>query len=67
MPLFDFKCDVCGYKEEDKLVPNSNPYRCPKCAKTRINKTTQYGLMIKQITAPARTPSRWGDTDSCKI
>ena len=63
MPLFDFICDECGYEEIDRLVVDGNvPYRCPECKKNNKNKT-----MIKQVSRPAWTPLRWGDTKSNKI
>ena len=68
MPLFDFKCDACGHEEKDRLVVHGNiPYRCSECKKTQEGKTTQFGMMQKQVSMPSRTSSRWGDTNSNKI
>lgn len=54
-PLFDYKCDKCGAVEEqlraydDRHTPKKHGVACE-------------GTMQLQVSAPARTSTRWGDT-----
>jgi putative FmdB family regulatory protein len=68
MPLYSYKCDVCGHTTE-QLRPMKDAKRvdpCPVCAKENKS-TTRYGLLQPIIAPYARTPSRWGDTNACRI
>lgn len=61
MPLYVYICDnpCCGHTLEvlQSMVKHAeDPYSyCPKCG--------ALGVLMPQVTAPARTPGRWGDTN----
>lgn len=62
MPLYQYKCDVCGHAVE-QLRPMKDAKRldqCPECAKQCD--TTQYGILQPVISAPSFTPAKWGDS-----
>lgn len=68
MPLYQYKCDVCGHTKEElrKMSEAKRVDPCPECDKNNES-TTRYGLMQPVLAPCARTPSRWGDTNSCKL
>lgn len=65
MPIYVYKCDnsSCGHvieQLESIAQHEQQPHggNCPEC---------EIGLLMKQVTAMARTVSRWGDTNSCRL
>jgi len=53
MPVYDYVCYTCK-KKEDHLVKwdKKDEVKCATCDK----------LMLRQLSAPLRTPGRWGDS-----
>lgn len=39
MPLFDYRCDRCGYQEEILVDHSDRPVMCPECARELMTKT----------------------------
>lgn len=65
MPLFEYECDnpQCSHTVEelethDEHNAHAHAGDCPICT---------IGVLISVVTAPSRTVSRWGDTNSCRI
>lgn len=54
MPLYDFKCPVCSRRQE-AVRPYDRRDQGPQCARCEQP-------MTRQVSAPAFTPSTWGDS-----
>jgi putative FmdB family regulatory protein len=62
MPIFVYKCDKCGVEEERLVHTSKGEIEHVACSCFKCD-----GHMQRQVTAPARTSSRWGDTNSCRL
>lgn len=65
MPIYEYECDnpQCSHTVEELETRDeheSQPHGgdCIVCT---------IGILMQVVTAPSRTVSRWGDTDSCRI
>lgn len=54
MPMYEYVCEKCGLRFEHYQPTSSTPP--PKCPKCKHEETR------KQVSAPARTPNKWGET-----
>ena len=50
MPLYEYECVLCGYREEVLQKMDSNPPTCPECAERTADSPPHItSVMVKQI------------------
>ena len=64
MPIFEYKCEECGYKFEKLVKNNEERVLCEKCSSEKVNKELS-SFTAKVVSGGSASSCSVSDCSSC--